>query len=338
MPRLPRCSTSPASRPCTWRSVGRLSDSQRKWHMSESDNAPLLSAAQKISSGEPVDWNEIQKQIATPDQAAVAEELRSLEQFAQVTGQAPASWGRFHIVSEIGRGTFGTVYCAIDPTLQLEVALKVIRPRVPGVPIEKERALEEARRLVRVKHPNVVRAYGAELIDNEVGLSMEIVKGHTLDEIVKRQAPFSANEATIIGIDLCRALAAVHGCGILHGDINAHNVKRENGGRTVLMDFGTGRDLRREPSGRGQDFAGTPLYLAPEVFDGHSRTPASEIYSLGVLLYFLVTGSYPVEGNTRTEIEQLHVRTDRRKLLRDARPDLPDSFVRVVERVTAEQP
>ena len=93
-----------------------------------------------------------------------------------------------------------------------------------------------------MKHPNVVRAYGAELIDNEVGLSMELVKGHTLDEIVKRQEPFSANEAAVIGIDLCRALAAVHRADILHGDIKAHNVMRENGGRTVLMDFGTGRD------------------------------------------------------------------------------------------------
>lgn len=305
--------------------------------MSGSDDAPLLSAAEKISSGVPVDWKKVQDQIATPDQAAVAEELRSLERFAQISGQAPATWGRFHIVSELGRGTFGTVYCAIDPTLQLEVALKVIRSRAPGIPLDKEKALDEARRLVKVKHPNVVRAYGAELIDDEVGLSMEIVKGHTLDEIVRRQAPFSANEATLIGIDLCKALAAVHGSGILHGDIKAHNVMREDGGRTVLMDFGTGRALRREPPARGKDFAGTPLYLAPEVFDGHSRTPASEIYSLGVLLYFLVTGSYPVDGNTRTEIERLHDRPDRRKPLRDARPDLPDSFVRVVERATAEQ-
>jgi serine/threonine protein kinase len=307
--------------------------------MSGSDNSPVLSAAEKITTGERVDWNEVQNQISTPDQAAVVEELRSLEQYAQLSGQAPASWGRFHIVSELGRGTFGTVYCAIDPTLQLEVALKVVnRSRVPGVPVDTERALDEARRLVKVKHPNVVRAYGAELIGDEVGLSMEIVKGQTLDEIVRRQAPFSANEATIIGLDLCRALAAVHGSGILHGDVKAHNVMREKGGRTVLMDFGTGRDLKRAPSAPGKDFAGTPLYLAPEVFDGHDRTPASEIYSLGVLLYFLVTATYPVEGDSRTEIGRLHDRSDRRKPLRDTRPDLPDGFIRVVERATAERP
>jgi len=299
---------------------------------------PLLSVAERISDGAPVDWNRLQDQISTPEQTAVAEELRSLERFARAVQETPKTWGRFQIVAEIGRGTFGTVYRAIDPTLQLEVALKVSRSHFPSVPIEQEKALEEARRLVKIKHPNVVRAYGAECIGGDVGLSMELVKGHTLDEIVKRQAPFSAGEAAIIGLDLCRALAAVHGAGQLHGDIKAHNVMREEGGRTVLMDFGTGRDLKREPAGPGGDFAGTPLYLAPEVFAGQSRTAASDIYSMGVLLYFLVTGSYPVEGDTRSEIGRQHDARGVRRPLRDVRPDLPEGFIHVVERAIAEDP
>jgi serine/threonine protein kinase len=104
------------------------------------------------------------------------------------------------------------------------------------------------------------------------------------------------------------------------------------------MDFGTGREIKREPSGNGNDFAGTPLYLAPEVFAGQPRTPASEIYSLGVLLYFLVTGAYPVEGDSRTDIARQHDRPGRRRPLRDVRPDLPDNFIRVVERATSETP
>jgi serine/threonine-protein kinase len=302
------------------------------------DPDPLLSVAGKISSGVPVDWKKLQDQIATPDQAAIAEELRSLERYARANEEVPASWGRFHIIEQIGVGTFGVVYRAVDPTLQIEVALKVTRPRHPELADEQEKALEEARRLVKVKHPNVVRAFGAERVGDEVGLSMELVRGRTLEEIVRRQATFSANEATVIGIDLCRALAAVHGAGILHGDIKAHNLMREEGGRTVLMDFGTGRYLKREPESPSGDFAGTPLYLAPEVFAGSSRTMASEIYSVGVLLYFLVTGSYPVQGDTRTAIGQLHDQQGARKPLRDVRPDLPDPFIRVVERALAENP
>ena len=103
--------------------------------MSERDDTPLLSAAEKISTGVLVDWNEVRSQVATTDAASVIEELRSLEQFARLSGQAPTSWGRYQIVSEIGRGTFGTVYCAIDPTLQIEVALKVIRSSNPAAPL-----------------------------------------------------------------------------------------------------------------------------------------------------------------------------------------------------------
>jgi eukaryotic-like serine/threonine-protein kinase len=306
--------------------------------MSGNADDPLLSVAGKISSGEPVDWKELQDQIATPDQAAVAEELRSLERYARVNEQVPVSWGRFQIIEQIGVGTFGVVYRAIEPTLQIEVALKITRPRHPELAGEQEKALEEARRLVKVKHPNVVRAFGAERVGDEIGLSMELVRGHTLDEIVRRQSPFSANEAAVIGIDLCRALAAVHSVGVLHGDIKAYNVMREDGGRTVLMDFGTSRDLNRQPPGPGGDFAGTPLYLAPEVFAGSSRTMQSEIYSLGVLLYFLVSGAHPFEGETRTAIGKLHDRHSPPTPLRDVRPDLPDPFIRVIDRALAEDP
>ena len=167
---------------------------------------------------------------------------------------------------------------------------------------------------------------------------MELVKGDTLADIVRRQAPFSAREAAVIGIDLCQAVAAVHAAGMLHGDIKAHNVMREEGGRTVLMDFGAGRYLEAGPQSPGGDFAGTPLYLAPEVFAGRNRTVASDIYSLGVLLYFLVTGAYPVDGDTRTHIGRQHDLGGARRPLRDVRPDLPSDFIRVVEKAIEENP
>ncbi len=271
-------------------------------------------------------------------QETIADELESLEQFARASGgESAVSWGRFTLVEVIGRGQFGTVYRAVDPTLQIPVALKIIRPR-PGAAFDYDRALQEARRLARIRHPDVVRVFGAERIGDEVGLSMELVEGRTLDAIVRERGPLSASEAAIIGLELCRALAAVHSAGLLHGDIKAHNVMRAEGGRTMLMDFGAGRELKLAPILPGSDFAGTPIYLAPEVFAGANRTPASDIYSLGVLLYFLVTGSYPVDGGTRTEIHRLHDRGGSRRPLRDARPDLPDDFIRTVERALAEDP
>ena len=305
--------------------------------MSVNADDPLISAAAQICDGVPVDWRRIRELLTNRDLETIAEELESIEHLARAASETPSVWGRFGIVEELGRGSFGTVYRAVDSTLQIEVALKIIRPR-PGVPFDYDRALQEARRLARIRHPDVVRVFAAERIGDEVGLSMELVEGRTLDDIVRHQGPFSASEATVIGLNVCRALAAVHGAGLLHGDIKAHNVMRAEGGRTVLMDFGAGRELNLEPAAPGADFAGTPIYLAPEVFAGASRTPASDIYSLGVLLYFLVTGSYPVDGGTRSEIRRLHDRRGSRRPLRDVRPDLPDGFIRVVERALAEDP
>jgi hypothetical protein len=197
--------------------------------------------------------------------------------------------------------------------------------------------MREARLLARVRHRNVVTVFAAQRHGSEAALVMELIRGRTLEQVVKSHGPFSAREAALVGLDLCGAVAAVHEAGLVHGDIKAHNVMREEGGRIVLMDFGTGKDLKA-PIRSAVDFAGTPLYLAPEVFAGEPRTPASDIYSLGVLLYYLSTGTYPVEGDTRTEIDRRHLQPALRRRLRDARPDLPDSFVTAVERAAAENP
>jgi hypothetical protein len=195
----------------------------------------------------------------------------------------------------------------------------------------------EGELLARVKHANVVTIYGADEFDGIVGLWMELIHGRTLEAELTTRGTFSPQEALPLGRELCRALAAVQGAGLLHRDVKAHNVMRETGGRIVLMDFGTGKDVgpgAPAAAKAGGDLAGTPLYLAPELFAGAAATPASDIYSLGVLLFHLVTGKYPVEGANRAEIQAAHA-LHRRTRLRDARPDLPDGVVQVIERAIA---
>ena len=301
------------------------------------EDVRLLSVAEAISDGTPVDWSEVARH-SDPAHHAIVSQLKVLEELARLHEDTPKSWGPFPIVGEIARGAFGTVYTATDPSLGLTIALKVIRQRSPDVPLDPVRALTEARLLAKITHPNVVRVFRADRIGNEVGVAMELVKGRTLDDLVHTQSPFSDREATLIGIDLCRALAAVHGSGALHGDIKAHNVMRGDGGRIVLMDFGAGKDLSTALRHTGPDFVGTPIYMAPEVFAGQPRSKATDIYSLGVLLYYLVSGTYPVTGDTRTEVERGHQQPARRIPLRDSRPDLPHAFVRVVERALSERP
>ena len=313
------------------------------------DDPELLELAAAISSGVPVEWRDIRDKLNAEGDAEVVDDLRLIEAIAQFhrdgTPQSPPvaagdRWGNFLLLEPIGAGSYATVYRAHDRKLDCEVAVKLLRPP-SGVLLDEARVLAEARRLARVRHTNVVSVYGADYIDGQVGIWMEFVNGRTLADALKSQGPFGAHETALIGLDLCRALAAVHRAGLLHGDLKAQNVMREHGGRTVLMDFGTGKDLLSTNDTTTvvavNDFAGTPLYLPPEVFAGASRSKATDIYSLGVLLYHLVTGGFPVEGKTAEDVREAHARGDRHDL-RDVRPDLSDAFVVIVERALAVDP
>jgi serine/threonine-protein kinase len=171
-------------------------------------------------------------------------------------------WGHLRVRERIGGGTFGDVYHAWDPRLDREVALKLLQPGPDTEDTHESSIIEEGRLLARVRHPNVVTIYGAERLDNRVGLWMELVKGRTLQQAVEQGKVFSPAETVDIGMQLCRAVAAVHEAGLLHRDIKPHNAMLADDGRVVLMDFGAGREL--DDRSRAA-LAGTPLYLAPEL-------------------------------------------------------------------------
>ena len=151
------------------------------------------------------------------------------------------------------------------------------------------------------------------------------------EEILQQQGRFSAREAALLGVDVCEALAAVHAAGLLHRDVKAQNVMRDRNGRIVLMDFGTGRARDLPDDTPVADLAGTPLYMAPELFRGERASVQSDVYSMGVLLYRLVTGSFPVGGRSLAAVREGHAKAQIRHL-RDQRSDLPAPFIHIVER------
>jgi tetratricopeptide (TPR) repeat protein len=244
----------------------------------------------------------------------------------------PGTWGHLDVQERIAGGAFGDVYLARDPHLNRDVALKLLRlDASSGAPAD--RLLDEARTLARVRHPNVVTVHGADVRERRAGLWMELVHGRTLESWVQTNGVLGAGEATSLGVDLCRALAAVHAAGLVHGDVKAQNVMREDGGRTVLMDFGAGR----AQGAAVVALAGTPLYLAPEVLAGEPATARSDIYSLGVLLFHLLTRAYPYSAVDLDGLRAAHA-DGSRALLRDLRPDLPDELVRAVDRALEPDP
>src|SRR5215471_733308 len=167
-------------------------------------------------------------------------------------------WGPLVLMEKVGEGSFGEVYRAWDMTLEREVALKLMRAAE-----EDPALLQEARMLAKLRHPNVVTVYGADRHDGRSGVWMDFIEGETLAAIVEERGAFGAMEALLVGVDVCRALAAVHQSGLLHRDIKAQNVMRERGGRIVLMDFGLGHEAA---GGAAANFGGTLPYIAPELF------------------------------------------------------------------------
>jgi serine/threonine-protein kinase len=302
--------------------------------------------AQAVLDGDTVDWD-----TATPSAGSAKNLIRHLKVVATLAElhrgiSVPRSaadsksfdppletWGHLRVGERIGRGAFGVVYRAWDTRLDREVALKLIPAQSDTAAAAASTIIREGRLLARVRHPNVATIYGADRIDGHVGLWMEFVHGRTLEELLREGTRFEPGEVIRIGVELGRALAAVHAAGLLHRDIKAQNVMRADDGRIVLMDFGTGRELADEES----DLTGTPLYLAPELFDGQPATIRSDIYSLGVLLYHLLTASYPVEGKTIREVREAHKQSAREDL-RTTCPDVPARLARVVERATDPRP
>jgi hypothetical protein len=245
-------------------------------------------------------------------------------------------WGRFHLLEKVGEGSFGSVYRAWDPQLERQVALKILHRHLTDDRL-RAKLLREGRALAKVRQANVVSVLEVEEHEDRVGLCMEFVQGQTLEDVLQLQGMFSARETVLVGEDVCRALAAVHNAGFVHRDVKARNVMREQAGRIVLMDFGTGREARALEDANRPDAAGTPLYMAPEVLAGEPGSMRSDVYSVGVLLYHLATSKYPIVAQSIDELRVAH-KERRRRFLSECRPDLPMPFVRVVERALAVNP
>jgi eukaryotic-like serine/threonine-protein kinase len=310
------------------------------------------SLLESVADGAQIDWAALEGSAATSAErtryrnlrlvARVAELHRTLVLDEDVQSRStlvdeaaaadPESWGHLTVTSRIASGAFGRIYRARDSQLNRDVALKLLRGDITQLrPVE--RLLSEARTLAQVRHPNVVTVHGADVRDGRAGLWMELVEGQTLDAWLATQGPMGAGETTTIGIDLCRALAAVHAAGLVHGDVKAQNVMRENGGRIVLMDFGAGRAQDADAAG----VAGTPMYLAPEVLAGEPPTTESDLYSLGVLLFHLLTRTFPCTGVDLDSLRDAHADGERR-WLRDLRPDVPSELVQTIERALDPDP
>ena len=323
-------------------------------------------ALDQVADRAPIDWDALERSLNSADERRWLDCVRVLEDLAHfqladteegaappgraAIAEAPTTdagpraqtttvdvewWGRYRLEQKVGEGAFGCVYRAWDPELEREVAVKILHKRVAETRL-KQALLREGRALAKVRHPNVVSVLSVESHDDQIALCMEFVYGETLEDVLAR-GPLSAGEAMLVCQDVCRALAAVHLAGFVHQDVKARNVMREKAGRIVLMDFGAGQDVSQLAAVGRARIAGTPLYMAPEVLAGEAPSATSDVYSVGVLLYHLVTGEYPVAAQSLDGIRSAHMQ-GRRRPLSERRPELPVTFLQVVDGALAADP
>ncbi len=199
---------------------------------------------------------------------------------------------RFRIVKALGHGAMGLVYEATDEALGVNVAIKVFWPTLGA----DERVVESIRREAslgrRIHHPNVRRVFDVGTSSGLTFLTMQLIEGETLEERLKR-GPVTESEAIAMLAQVCDGLTAAHDAGIVHRDLKPGNIAIDQSGRVIVMDFGLARDVNAQASRRqGRGLVGTPAYWSPEQSRGEAATACSDIYSLGLITYLLLSGEH----------------------------------------------
>ncbi|MEU4000397.1 serine/threonine-protein kinase [Streptomyces fungicidicus] len=218
--------------------------------------------------------------------------------------------GRYRLLAKLGHGGMGTVWRAKDETVDREVAVK--EPRVPEHLPERERAnasermRREARAAARLDHPAVVNVHDVAVVDGRPWIVMELVQGHSLGAVLQEEGTLSAREAARVGLEVLGALEAAHAAGILHRDVKPDNVLLGRYDRVVLTDFGIAQIEGETSLTDTGGFVGSPEYIAPERVLGQRPGPASDLWSLGVVLYAATEGVSPFRrSNTPATLQSV---------------------------------
>ncbi len=243
---------------------------------------------------------------------------------------------RFRLEERIGSGGMSTVYRAFDPTLERWVAIKLMHSDISQDADQLERFRREARAVARLSHPHVVTVIDFGEDDGTPYIVLEYVEGETLKDRIKRLGRLPVDEAVAYAIEIARALSCAHAELLVHRDVKPQNVLIDMDGRGKVTDFGIARSLEAHGLTATGRVLGTTDYVAPEQALGKEVTEQSDVYSLGVVLYEMLTGEVPFKAESQVAVAMKHVREPMPDVQR-RRPEVSASLAAVLEHATAKE-
>ncbi len=246
---------------------------------------------------------------------------------------------RYRIESLLGEGGMGSVYKAYDKDLDRIVAIKLLRPGLASHPAAMQRFKQELLLASKISHKNILRIHDLGDVGGVKFISMAYVEGEDLHHLLEKQGRLPVERAVRLARQLCEALAAAHAEGVAHRDLKPQNVLLDHGDNAYVSDFGLAKSLEADAAGmtRTGELLGTPRYMSPEQVESKPADHRSDLYSLGLILYEMVTGKLPFPGDSAAHamLQRVRKKPKNPKLLN---PELPDHVVRIILRCLEKDP
>lgn len=244
---------------------------------------------------------------------------------------------RYDIKMLIGDGGMANVYLAYDRILRKNVAIKMLRYELSKDASFIKRFNREAAQVTNLEHPNIVASYAVGQYKEQPFIVMEYIRGKTLKDYLREIGPLTAEEAVYVMIQICQGVDQAHYQGIIHRDLKAQNVMIDDELNVKITDFGIALSSNEADMTQTNTIMGSVHYLAPELARGSLATPASDIYSLGILLYEFLTGSVPFKGEGAVNIALQHMENDIPSV-RETFDELSINFDYIIKKATAKKP
>jgi len=245
--------------------------------------------------------------------------------------------GRYQVIEELGHGGMGRVYKVFDNDIKEKIALKLLRPEIGLDKETVERFSNELKLARKIRHKNICGMFDLGKAEGTTFITMEFVPGEDLKKFIRKSGQLGAFRAVSITKQICEGLAEAHHLGIVHRDLKPQNIMIDEDGNVRIMDFGIARSLWGKGITGAGVMIGTPEYMSPEQVEGKEVDQRSDIYSLGVILYEMVTGRVPFEGDTALSIAMKH-KTEEPENPKDFNPQIPESLSRLIVKCLEKKP